>query len=512
MKREDILTLCHSNPDSIASYIEDFELRCKDLESQNIEFRERIHELESQVKFKDARIEALESQTIEFQARINELESLLNQNIQIHKKPPSTGTFIEKKPKTGSSRDGNNKCPGGQKGHPGSTLNKVEDPDEIIFHRLHKCKHCGRNIEESEVIGYKTRQEFNIVVMRNVTEHRAEIKKCPYCNCKNKADFPKSITKPVQYGITVLTIAIYLRNYQLIPYNRIKNLYEDIFGFKISSDTIIKAEKKLYHKLKGVTNHIKKQLIKEDVINGDETGINIGGQREQCHLISTKKYTYYFHHKSRGFKAMNKMGVLPKYRGIIVHDFWKSYFKYKCEHALCNVHIQRELKNIYEKYKQEWAKEMSDLLYEIKEQADCARKLGTKIGEDTIKTFIEKYHLILMKGFEDNPPPEISKDDEAKRGIQAQSKARNLLDRLEKYEKEILRFATDLRVPFSNNQAERDLRMITIQQKISGDFRKPKGADVFCRIRGYISTLIKNKMPVIISLHSAIEDVPPYPE
>ena len=156
MKREDILTLCHSNPDSIASYIEDLELRCKALESQNLEFRERIHELESQVKFKDARIEALESQTIEFQARINELESLLNQNIQIHKKPPSTGTFIGKKPKTGSSRDGNNNCPGGQKGHPGSTLNKVEDPDEIIFHRLHKCKHCGRNIEESEVIGYKT--------------------------------------------------------------------------------------------------------------------------------------------------------------------------------------------------------------------------------------------------------------------------------------------------------------------------------------------------------------------
>jgi transposase/uncharacterized coiled-coil protein SlyX len=518
MKREEILTLYHSNPDSIASYIEDFELQYKDLEfrykrleSQNIEFRERIHELESQVKFKDARIEALESQAIEFQERINELESLLNQNIQSNKKPPSTGTFIEKKPKTGSSREGSSKRPGGQKGHPGSTLNKVEDPDEIIFHRLHKCRHCGRNIEESEAICYKTRQEFNIVVMRKVTEHRAEIKKCPYCNCKNKADFPKSITKPVQYGITVLTIAIYLRNYQLIPYNRIKNLYEDVFGFKISSDTIIKAEKKLYHKLKGVTNHIKKQLIKEYVIHGDETGINVGGQREQCHLISTKKYTYYFHHESRGFKAMNKMGVLPKYRGIIVHDFWKSYFKYKCEHALCNVHIQRELKKIYEKYKQEWAKEMSDLLYEIKEHADCARKQGTKIDEDTIKTFIEKYHSILIKGFEDNPPPEISKDDKVKRGIQAQSEAKNLLDRLAKYEKEILRFATDLRVPFSNNQAERDLRMITIQQKISGDFRKPNGTDVFCRIRGYISTLIKNKMPVISSLHAAIEDVPPLP-
>ncbi|AKB37409.1 hypothetical protein MSSAC_2819 [Methanosarcina siciliae C2J] len=185
MKREEILTLYHSNPDSIASYIEDFEFRYKALEfrykvlefrykvlefrykvleSQNIEFRERISELESQVKFKDARIEALESQVkskdariealesqaIEFQERINELESLLNQNIQSNKKPPSTGTFIEKKPKTGSSQEGSSKRPGGQKGHPGSTLNQVEDPDEIIFHRLHKCRCCGRNIEESE--------------------------------------------------------------------------------------------------------------------------------------------------------------------------------------------------------------------------------------------------------------------------------------------------------------------------------------------------------------------------
>ena len=390
-------------------------------------------------------------------------------------------------------------------------MNKVEDPDEIICHRLHKCKYCGHNIEESELIDYKTRQEFNIVVRRKVTEHRAEIKKCPYCNCKNKADFPELITKPVQYGITVLSTAIYLRNYQLIPYNRIKNLFGDIFGLKISSGTLIKAEKMLYHKLKGVINHIKKKLIKEDVIHGDETGINVNGRREQCHLISTKKYTYYFHHRSRGFKAMNKMGVLPKYRGIVVHDFWKSYFKYKCEHALCNVHIQRELDNIYKKYEQKWAEEMSDLLYEIKEQASCARKLESKIDEDTIKTFIEKYHSILTKGFEDNPPPEISKDDVVKRGIKARSKARNLLDRLAKYEKEILRFATDLRVPFSNNQAERDLRMITIQQKISGNFRKQHGADVFCRIRGYISTLIKNNIPVIGSLDKAIEDVPPLP-
>lgn len=285
----------------------------------------------------------------------------------------------------------------------------------------------------------------------------------------------------------------------------------DIFGLGISPASIKKAEIKCFHNLKGVTNYIKNKLIKEDVINCDETGIDVNGRVHYCHVISTEKLTFYFHDRSRGSRAMKKMKVLPRFRGIAVHDFWKPYFKYKnCEHAVCNVHILRELKEISKNETQKWSLEMSDLLREIKKCVDSVKKLGNKIEEETIKAFKEKYDSILMKGFEDNPPQNLEVH-KGKRGMQAQSDAKNLLDRLSKYKTDVLRFVTDLRVPFGNNQAERDIRMITIQQKISGSFRTPHGADAFCRIRGYISTIMKNNMPVLSSLNAVFEGVPPLP-
>lgn len=489
MERDEILILCNSNSEVIVSYIADLESRYSDLESLYNE---------------------LESQNIELRERINELESRLNQSRQNGNKPPSTGLFGNKKPKLSSSREPSEKRRGGQKGHPGFTLSMSKHPDEIITNRLCNCKYCGQSIQETEVIDHEKRQKFDISINYKVTEYRSEIKKCPYCNRKNKADFPESITKPVQFGNTVLTFVTYLRNYHLIPYYRIKEIIKDIFGLSISSATIKKAEKKCFHNLKGVTNYIKNKLIKEDVIDCDETGINVNGQRHHCHLISTKKLTFYFHHRSRGFRAMTKMGVLPKFKGVMVHDFWKSYFKFgKCKHAMCNVHILRELNEIYKDNAQEWAIEMSQLLHEMKEYVDDVRKLNNKIEEETIEAFKQKYDSILMKGFEVNPPPKNLEVYTDKRGVKAQSKAKNLLDRLLKYKNEVLRFATDLRVPFGNNQAERDLRMITVQQNISGSFRTPHGADAFCRIRGFISTMMKNNMPVMSSLYAVLEgDVP----
>jgi len=490
MERDEILILCHSNSEVIVSYIEDLESRYSDLKS---------------------RYNELESQNIELRERISELESRLNQNRQNRNKPPSTGFFGNKKTKVSSSQKPSEKRPGGQKGHQGFTLIMSKHPDEIITNRLCNCKYCGQSLEETEVIDHENRQKFDISIIHKVTEYRSEIKKCPYCNRKNKADFPESITKPVQFGNNVLTFVTYLRNYHLIPYYRIQEIIKDIFGLSISSATIKKAEKKCFHNLKGVTNYIKNKLIKEDVINCDETGINVNGQRHHCHLISTEKLTFYFHHRSRGFIAMTKMGVLPRFRGVAVHDFWKPYFKFKkCEHAVCNVHILRELKEISKNETQKWALEMSDLLYEIKKYVDGVKKLNDKIEEETINAFKEKYDSILMKEFEGNPPQNMEIHT-GKRGKQAQSDPKNLLDRLSKYKTEVLRFATDLKVPFGNNQAERDIRMITIQQKISGSFRTPHGADAFCRIRGYISTIIKNNMPVLGSLSAVLEGVPPLP-
>jgi transposase len=434
-------------------------------------------------------------------------EALLNQNGQNVITLPSTDTItqsIEKKSKRRS---------GGQKGHIGYTLKMSEQPDEIITYQLQKCRHCGKNLLNTKVKKYEKRQNFDIIVKQNVIEYRVEIKKCLYCDNIDKAYFSENIIKTRQYGSRVLAIAVYLRDFQLIPYDRISRTLQDLFGFKIAVATIINAENKCFHNLKGVTNNIKNRLIKEKVINCDETDINLNGRKHHCHVISTEKLTLYYHHRNRGYKAMKKMGVLPKFRGIVVHDFWKTYFKYKnCEHAVCNVHILRELKEISKNRNQEWASEMSDLLIEIKKYIDHVKKLNCNTAEETIKYFFERYDLILSKGFESNQPPQDSEARINKRGKKAQSDAKNLLDRFYKYKTEVLRFATDLRVPFGNNQAERDIRMTKVQQKISGAFRTRHGADVFFRIRGYISTLMKNDMSVISSLEAALKGEPPIPE
>jgi transposase len=281
----------------------------------------------------------------------------------------------------------------------------------------------------------------------------------------------------------------------------------------MSPATVKRAENKCFHNLAKVTNCIKVQLIKEDVIHCDETGMRVNNNNDWCHVISTDKWTYYFHNRSRGSKAMKEMGILPEFRGIMVHDFWSSYFMFpKCKHAMCNAHLRRELKGVHNIFNQDWAQEMSELLAEYKKYADEMRRLGNQIKGEEVEALNEKYNRIITKGIKENPPPIISESRKGKRGRPRQSKAKNLLDRFIEYKEEILRFTIDLKVPFENNQAERDLRMVRVQQKISGTFRTPQGADAFCRNRGYISTTMKNVMSVIDSLYAAIKGEPPIPE
>lgn len=278
----------------------------------------------------------------------------------------------------------------------------------------------------------------------------------------------------------------------------------------MSPATVKRAENKCIHNLVEVTNYIKKQLIKEDVIHCDETGMRVNNNNDWCHVISTDKWTYYFHNRSKGSKAMKEMGILPEFRGTMVHDLESSYFKYPmCKHAMCNAHLRRELKEVYNNFKQDRAQEMSKLLAEYKKYTDEMRKLGNQIKGEEVEALKEKYNRIIMTGIKENPLPIISESRKGKKGRPKQSKAKNLLDRFIKFEKKILRFAIDLRVPFENNPAERDLRMVRVQQKISGTFRTPQGADAFCRNRGYISTIMKNIMSVMDSLYATLKGEPP---
>jgi len=205
---------------------------------------------------------------------------------------------------------------------------------------------------------------------------------------------------------------------------------------------------------------------------------------------------------------MDALGFLPQYNGVAVHDRFASYNKYECEHALCNAHLKRELTGIEQNFEQRWAKKINELLSEMKKYTDECREMEIPIDPEKVRKFEKVYDEITQEGIEENPPPDPPKDPVKKRGRPAQTKAKNLLDRFIIHKEKILRFLNDLRVSFDNNQAERDIRMMKLQQKISGTFRSIEGAVAFCRIRGYISTIKKNKLNVMDAILAALNGAP----
>jgi transposase len=473
MKREEILAFCASNPEAIVTYIE-----------------------------------SLESQIKELSERLQALEARLNQNSRNSSKPPSTDFSVKKKPNPKSRRQKSDKKCGGQEGHSGTTLDIVANPDEIIEHSLSYCEECGSTLENVKVESCEVRQVFDIPPVKLiVTEHRSQIKTCPQCGTPNKAAFPESVKYPVQYGPNILASAVYCKNYQFIPYDRICEFFNDIMGIKLCPATIIKAERECFHNLGEFESLIREKLISSPVINCDETGMKVEGKRHWLHVVSNNKYTCYLAHKKRGSEATDAMGILTVFKGVAVHDGWKSYYNYECDHALCNAHLQRELTGIEENYKQQWSKEMNELLKEAKKYTDECKEKIQESDFDQIKALKDRFDTVVIKGIEENPPSQ-NPQRQGKRGANPKTKARNLLERFIEHKEKILRFLTDLRVPFENNQAERDIRMMKLQQKISGTFRTTRGAEAFCRIRSYISTIRKNSLPVFEGILAALKGTP----
>ena len=370
------------------------------------------------------------------------------------------------------------------------------------------CKECGSTLENVEVEAYERRQVFDIPpVNLIVTEHKSQIKTCPCCGKLNKAIFPESVKYPVQYGPNILASAIYCKNYQFVPYDRISEFFNDIMGIKICPATIIRAERECFQNLEKFENVIREKLLASPVVNFDETGMKIEGKRHWLHVASNEKYTCYFAHPKRGSEAIDAMGILPGFKGVAVHDGWKPYNVYDCDHALCNAHLQRELTGIEENYKQQWAKEMNELLTEMKKYTDECKEQLRELDFEQIKALEERFDAIIIKAIEENPHS-LNPQKQGKRGKNPKTKARNLLDRFIEHKEKILRFLTDLKVPFENNQAERDIRMMKLQQKISGTFRTTHGAQAFCRIRAYISTGKKNNLPVLEGIRAALIGAP----
>jgi transposase len=313
---------------------------------------------------------------------------------------------------------------------------------------------------------------------------------------------------PIQYGSRIRASLIYLKDYALMPFQRGVELMHDLFGVPLSAGTLANIEQQCSAKLEATVGLIKEHVRGADVGHFDETGMKINGKLHWLHSASTAQGTYYFPHARRGTEAMEAMGILPGFSGVAVHDFWSSYLGYPCAHALCNAHLLRELTFVWEECHQRWAKRLIDRLLHWKQAVQrAARKGKSGLSRWGILRIEQEYRRIVLRGLMANPPPP-AQIGQPKRGRRKKSKPRNLLERLRDYSTEVLRFIYDFRVPFENNAAERDLRMMKVQQKISGTFRSLDGAIAFCRIRSYIATSRKMGLNVIESLGSVFSGTP----
>jgi len=435
-------------------------------------------------------------------ARIQELEDQLAKNSGNSGKPPSSDG-LKKKPAPKSLRAKGKRKTGGQPGHKGHTLEMVHEPDHIEIHRLANCPHCDHNLDEVRALAIDRRQVFDVPpVHMAVTEHQAPVVCCPNCQQHVQAPFPATVKHPVQYGGRIKAQAVYLNSYQLLPIARICDLFEDVYRHRPSDAFVVSATQALHNQLTPALTAIREQIIQADVVHADESGLRVEGKLNWLHVLSTEHLTHYAVHPKRGQIAMRDIGLLANCQGRAIHDALASYFQFdNCPHALCNAHHLRELRFVTEQYHQPWASDMAQLLLDIKTEIAQTTETMTLLP-DRLADYEARFDTLLQVGFDANPPP--TAPSPRKRGRKKQSPPKNLLDRLHKYKAETLAFMYDFRVPFDNNLAERDLRMIKVKQKVSGTFRTRLGAEMFCDIRSYISTVRKQSLNVLQALSDAL--------
>ena len=452
----------------------------------------------------------LRQQVEEQAAEIQSLRDQLAKNSQNSGKPPSSDGL--KKPRRSSLRRKGSRPTGGQAGHTGHTLAMVAEPNVVEVHEVRACPHCAADLAWVAPCEHERRQVFDIPpVELTVTEHRAEVKICPGCGERVKGDFPASVNQPVQYGPRLKAQASYLNTYQLIPLARTCELIGDIYNHKPAEALVLNANEAVSAEIEPSLQAVQGQLLASDVVHFDESGLRVEGQLNWLHVASTATLTYYIVHSKRGQQAMDDMGILPKFRGRAVHDHWHSYLTYDgCLHALCNAHHLRELQFIAEQYKQAWAEKMIQLLLDIKAEVDTAAPGQMSLAPDRLIHFEQRYDSLIAQGLQLNPPP--AQPPPKKRGRKKQSPPKNLLDRLQRHKSQVLAFMYDFRVPFDNNLAERDVRMIKVKQKVSGAFRTRSGAETFCALRSYISTSRKHGINVIDAIQHALAGQPFVPE
>jgi len=449
---------------------------------------------------KDALIYALLDRLERAEERIKELERRLGLDSSNSSKPPSSDGY-KKPPKPQNSREKTGKKSGGQEGHKGSNLRQVENPDHIVDYCPDVCAGCREALGLEQSTGHQKRQVFDIPKPQpvEVTEHRAHCCKCPRCGENTSALFPENVTAATQYGSTIGALVVYFLHGQLIPEDRLAEMMRDVFGVDLSTATIAAMAQRKAAEWKGLAEHIGEEVKKAAVKHLDETGYRVAKALQWLHVASTVLLTFY--------RAVPKRGtMLEGVCGIIVHDFWKSYFTMSgVIHALCNAHHMRELKALLDVGDEPWAWAMSRFLRHACHAVNLARQRKKPLDAAFLEWLSARYDRIIAEGvtFHEGLRPL----DRKRRGKQPRRKGHNLVTRLRDHKAAALLFLTNPDVPFTNNQAERDIRMMKLRQKISGCFRSTAGAEAFATTRTVLSTARKQGWNIIDTLSRPAESL-----
>lgn len=448
--------------------------------------------------------EPLADEFLVLQRRLHDLEIRTAQNSTNSGKPPSSDGPGKPAPK--SQRERGARARGGQPGHRGHTLQPVTDPDAVIIHALECCPcGCGCSLRDQPVLDHEVRQVFELPPQKLVvTEHRAEVKRCPVSGRAVSASFPPGVAAPAQYGARYHSWLAYLRVAQLLPLRRIRQMAEDLFGHPVSEATVECAVHTINDALRPFESALVDALKRSPVLHADESGLRVESKLYWLHVLCSERLTWYGVHGRRGSAAIEDFGILRGFSGRLVHDCMQSYFALPCTHSLCNAHLVRELTFLHEELGEQWAATMQALLLEMYGQRRRWNSSALVPTAEQITAFHARYQILLTQGYLEQPPPVRT----GKRGRPKRTKAHNLLDRLRQHQASVLAFLRDPSIPFTNNQAEQDLRMLKVQQKISGCFRTLVAAKTFARIRAYVSTARKHGLNILAALQDTLAGRP----
>jgi transposase len=428
------------------------------------------------------------------QSRITELEARLGLN-SANSNFPSSRNVVPLPPKSTNRCKKSGKKAGGQPGRKGVTRKRSDTPNKVLSLSLDTCP-CGCSLLKIPPIKKICHQVYDIPIQPfEITEYRSDVKICPNCSRKISAPFPAEAKNNINFGPNIKAFALYQHVVNFTPYDRLVKMIQDFFGQRLSPATIAKFISTASKSLDEYDNEVRAALLKSLILHADETGFRVKGERWWLHSLSNDRFTYYGVHLKRGSEAMDHIGLLNSFFGVLVHDFWSSYAKYPALHAYCNAHLIRELQGIYDGFKQEWAIKMRELLEEMYQYV-----FGREVhDEHEIQELIERYDKLIMEGERANPPP---LKEEGKKGSTKNTKGGNLVKRMKNHKDGVLLFLTTRgEIPFTNNEAEQAVRMMKVQQKISGTFRTEDGAKHFAALRGYISTMKKQG----ISAYEAVQ-------